>query len=88
MRKHAKARALISAWLQEAEAGDWKTPKEVIARYRSAISSKNKVIFDLGGDGFKLAALIHYQNGVILIQCIATPEEYSKMESLNGKQTP
>lgn len=79
MRKHANSRASLAAWLDEAEAAEWKTPQDIKDRYRSAdFLSGNRVVFDIGGNNYRLVVLVRYQNGILLIQRVGTHAEYSK----------
>ena len=79
IRKHANSKASLSAWLDEAEEAEWKTPQDIKDRYRSAdFLSGNRVIFDIGGNNYRLMVLVRYRNGMLLIQKIGTHAEYSK----------
>lgn len=79
MRKHARSRSSLTAWLDDAEAAEWKTPQEIKDRHRSAdFLSGNRVVFDIGGNNYRLIVLVRYQNGILLIQRIGTHAEYAK----------
>lgn len=79
IRKHANSKASLSAWLEEAEEAEWETPQDIKDRYRSAdFLSANRVIFDIGGNNYRLMVLVRYRNGMLLIQKIGTHAEYSK----------
>lgn len=79
IRKHANSKSSLSAWLEEAEEAEWKTPQDIKDRYRSAdFLSGNRVIFDIGGNNYRLMVLVRYRNGLLLIQKIGTHAEYSK----------
>lgn len=79
IRKHANSKASLSAWLTEAEEAAWKTPQDIKDLYRSAdFLSGNRVIFNIGGNNYRLVVLVRYQNGILLIQKIGTHAEYSK----------
>ena len=79
IRKHANSKASLSAWLEEAEEAEWETPQDIKDRYRSAdFLSGNRVIFDIGGNNYRLMVLVRYRNGMLLIQKIGTHAEYSK----------
>lgn len=79
MRKHANARPSLSAWLDEAEAAEWKTPQDIKDRYRSAdFLSGNRVVFDIGGNNYRMVVVVRYSNGILLIQQIGTHAEYAK----------
>lgn len=79
MRKHARSRPSLEAWLDDAEAAEWKTPQEIKDRHRSAdFLPGNRVVFDIGGNNFRLVVLVRYQNGIVFIQRIGTHAEYSR----------
>ena len=79
IRKHANSKSSLSAWLEEAEEAEWKTPHDIKDRYLSAdFLSGNRVIFDIGGNNYRLMVLVRYRNGLLLIQKIGTHAEYSK----------
>lgn len=79
IRKHANSKSSLSAWLEEAEDAEWETPQDIKDRYRSAdFLSGNRVIFDIGGNNYRLMVLVRYRNGMLLIQKIGTHAEYSK----------
>lgn len=79
MRKHANSRPSLSAWLDEAEDAQWKTPQDIKERYRSAdILPGNRVVFDIGGNNYRLVVLVLYRKGNLLIQKVGTHAECSK----------
>ena len=81
LRRHANARPSLSAWLEEAEDADWKTPQDIKDRYRSAdILSGNRVVFNIGGNNSRLVVLVTYRNGILMIQKIGTHADYDKWD--------
>ncbi len=79
IRKHANSKASLSSWLEDAEHAEWKTPQDIKDRYRSAdLLAGNRVVFDIGGNNYRLVVLVRYHNGILLIQKIGTHAEYSK----------
>lgn len=79
IRKHANSKSSLSAWLEEAEESEWKSPQDIKDRYRSAdFLSGDRVIIDIGGNNYRLRVLVRYRNGVLLIQKIGTHAESSK----------
>ncbi len=78
-RKHAQSKTPLSAWLAEAQANTWQTTQDVKKRYPSAsILSKNRIVFNIGGNKFRLVVVIRYQNGVVQVLRIGTHAEYDK----------
>lgn len=79
MRKHANSRASMQAWITEAQQSSWKTPQEIKERYRSAdILTGNRIVFNIGGNNYRLVVLARYVEGQLLILKIGTHSEYSK----------
>lgn len=79
IKKHSRAKSPLSAWLQDAEDSTWKTPKDIKNRYNSAdFLSDNRVIFNIGGNNFRLVVIVRYQNGIVMIDRIGTHAQYDK----------
>jgi mRNA interferase HigB len=79
IRKHANSKASLSAWLEDAEEAEWKSPQDIKHRFRSAdFLPGNCVVFDIGGNNYRLVVLVRYHNGILLIQKVGTHAEYSK----------
>lgn len=79
IRKHAKARASVSSWIKIAKEADWTCPQDVKDTFRSAdILSGNRIVFNIGGNNYRLVVLARYQNGILLIQKIGTHAEYDR----------
>jgi mRNA interferase HigB len=79
MRKHARAKTSLSSWLQDAKDAEWKTTQDIRDRYNSAdFLSDNRVVFNIGGNNFRLVVIVRYQNGIVLIDRIGTHAEYDK----------
>jgi mRNA interferase HigB len=76
-RKHADVRSQIDAWIAEAEAADWKKPHDVLARYASAsVVGKDRIVFNLKGNRYRLDVKISYQLGVLTVIRLGTHAEY------------
>jgi len=81
MKKHSRSVTPLSIWLDEALNCNWTKPSDIKDRYRSAdFLSNNRVIFNIGGNNFRLVVLIRYQNGIVVIDRVGTHAEYSKWE--------
>jgi mRNA interferase HigB len=79
MKKHARAKSSLSAWLQDAKDSEWKTPQDVKNRYNSAdFLSGDRIIFNIGGNNFRLVVIVRYQNGIVMIDRVGTHAEYDK----------
>jgi mRNA interferase HigB len=87
--RHPDARAPLTAWLFEVERADWQGPAEVKANYRSAsILDRNRVVFNIGGNKYRLIAAINYGVGVVFIKFIGTHAEYDKIDARTVEWKP
>ncbi len=79
--KHADAEQPLRAWFAEAKAADWKTPGAVKARYPAAsIVANDRVVFNIGGNKYRLVAAVRYDLGILYIRFIGTHAEYDKID--------
>lgn len=79
MARHSRAKSCLSTWLQDAKDSTWETPQDIKNRYNSADFLKNnRIIFNIGGNNFRLVVLVRYQNGIVMIDKIGTHAEYDK----------
>lgn len=71
------ATSRMNAWLMEAKQADWRTPQDVKNRYATASFLRaNRVVFNIGGNRFRLLTKIAYETGIVLIERVGTHEEY------------
>ena len=78
-RKHPQARGPISAWVAEVEQANWETMAELKDRYPTAsILSDNVVIFNLGGNKYRLETRVLLASGLVIVLRIGTHSEYDK----------
>jgi len=80
-RRHAQAASRLAAWLAEADAAEWQNPSDIKGRYPSAsILSENRVVFNIGGNSYRLLVQINYEAGIVLIEKVGTHREYDRWE--------
>ena len=86
--KHRDAKAPLVAWIKEMEAARYESPTQVKKRHRSADFVKDKVIFDIGGNKYRLIVRFRYArpsakpplNGIALVKFIGTHREYDAID--------
>ena len=77
--RHAQAKSPIQSWLREVEQALWLGPQDIKNRFQSAsFLSENRVVFNLGGNKFRLMVVVAYVNGVVLVKQVGTHAEYNK----------
>jgi mRNA interferase HigB len=78
---HGDAEQPLRTWVHIVEAADWSKPTDVKAMFRSADILKNgRVIFDIGGNKYRLVAAIHYHGRRVYIRFIGTHAAYDKID--------
>jgi len=76
---HADARGALDAWRAEVQAATWLSPQDIKERYASAsFLSRNRVIFNIKGNSYRLVVKVRFQNGIVMIEWGGTHAEYDK----------
>jgi mRNA-degrading endonuclease HigB of HigAB toxin-antitoxin module len=74
---HASARDAIAAWTLEVENASWRSIVDVRARFPSvSLIGKDRLVFNLKGNHFRLDVQINYSARVVLVRRIGTHAEY------------
>lgn len=82
----ADARAPLESWYEEALKATWSSPHSVKDHYRSAsICDNNRVVFNIGGNKYRLVVEIQYRVGIVWVKFIGTHAQYDQIdvESVN-----
>jgi mRNA interferase HigB len=78
---HADAVNQLNAWEAEVGLAQWKLPTELTAQYGSASILKGRhVVFNIGGNKYRLWVQISYKSGIVNVKAIGTHSEYDKWE--------
>jgi len=79
---NATAKAPSEAWFSEAKNAVWQSPQDVKTRYPSAsILAGNRVVFDLGGNKYRLIVAIHCNTKIVYICFIGSLADYDKIDA-------
>jgi mRNA interferase HigB len=86
--RHRTARAPLLAWLKEFEKARYEAPSQIKAAHRSADFVGDKVVFNIGGNKFRLVVRIRYArpsavpplNGIVYVRFIGTHKEYDAVD--------
>lgn len=72
----------LRAWFKEAEKADWATPAHIKRRYASAsLLNDNRVVFNIGGNKYRLIVRVLYRYRTIYIRFIGTHVEYDRIDA-------
>lgn len=70
------------AWYREAVHADWSTPNEVKRQFRNAsILRDGRVVFNIGGNKYRLVAWINYPYRILYIRFIGTHAQYDRIDA-------
>lgn len=79
---HQDAKGFLEAWNNEAKHAQWISPAEVKDRYPSAsILKGNRVVFNVGGNKYRLVVKINYGSKTVFVRFIGTHAEYDKIDA-------
>ncbi len=79
--REPRARAPLEAWLTVVSKARWTRPFDVKAVFGSAdFVGDNRVIFDIGGNKYRIVAHIAYPYGRMLIKFVGTHKEYDRID--------
>lgn len=71
------AKGQLEAWYKEVKLAIWHTPSDVKEKYRNAsIIKKNRVVFNICGNKYRLVVKINYAAQIVFIRFIGTHKEY------------
>jgi mRNA interferase HigB len=79
---HSDAEQPLRAWVRIVSAADWSKPTDVKAMFRSAdILPGGRVIFDIGGNKYRLVAAVHYRGKRVYVRFIGSHRGYDKIDA-------
>jgi len=77
----ADARGPLHSWYLEASRASWRTPQDIKAQYASAsICGSNRVVFDIGGNKYRLVVEIQYQASIVWVKFVGTHTQYDAID--------
>lgn len=75
-RRHANARKRIAAWEKAVDSASWKNLVELQATFGSADLVDDKIIFNIGGNNYRLKAIVDFAKQTVLVTDVQTHAEY------------
>ena len=80
--EHPDAKAPLDAWFREARKEVWDSPIDVKVLHGTAsILKNNRVVFNIGGNKYRLVVRINYRKKIIYIRYVGTHREYDKINA-------
>jgi mRNA interferase HigB len=76
------ARSQYDAWLEIAARAAWRHPEDVKASHpKASILKGGRVVFNIEGNDYRLAARLQYQASVLSIRFFGTHAEYDQIDA-------
>ena len=80
-RKHATARKPLTRFLEQTRQATWKHLMDLKQTFPTAdYSPTGVVIFDIGGNKYRVVAKVEFEEQIVDIRKVLTHEEYSREE--------
>jgi mRNA interferase HigB len=77
---HPQAEGPLKAWYALVSKAEWAGPADVRAQFNSAdFVADNRVIFNIGGNKYRLIVRVAYLHKRVLIKFVGTHNEYDKI---------
>ena len=82
VQSHANAVKPLNKWIEDVMAAQWDSHADLKRMFPSADYVKNgRYVFNIGGNNFRLVAVVIFVGGVMNIRFIGTHAEYDKIDS-------
>ena len=80
--KHNQAEAPLTAWYVTVDKAYWKTPADIKDSFGATVDfvGDNRVIFDIGGNRYRLIVHVAYKFHRVLIKFVGTHKDYDKID--------
>ena len=77
---HPTAKAPLISWYRVTGAADWKSFADVRGTFNSADQVAGKVVFNIGGNNYRLVALVAYRTQRVFVLWIGTHRDYDRLD--------
>ncbi|MBO0699586.1 MAG: type II toxin-antitoxin system HigB family toxin [Zavarzinella sp.] len=74
--RHPRAQSALEAWYQVAKHAEWETFADVRQTFNAADQVGRFTVFDIGGNKYRLIAVIHFNRGKLFVRDVLTHAEY------------
>jgi mRNA interferase HigB len=76
--QYPDAESPLREWYQATRKADWTCFADLRARYASADVVGHLVVFNIGGNKYRLIVAIHYNRGQVYVRHVLTHKEYDR----------
>lgn len=80
-REHADAEQPLKTWYVHVKAAKWQRPADIRSTFGAAdFIAGNRVIFDIGGNKYRLIGKVNYRRHVVFIRFVGTHKDYDRID--------
>ncbi len=80
--KHGQAEQPLRSWHAIAAKADLSSPSDVKAAYRTAsIVGNHRVVFDIGGNKYRLVVRIDYEHRIVFVRFVGTHAGHDRINA-------
>lgn len=78
---HRDAEQPLKAWLEEAQAANWRQPADIKAQFRSAsVLGNRRVVFNIKGNHYRLVVAVAYRFQAVYVKFVGTHAQYDAID--------
>lgn len=71
----------LRAWYAETRSAVWNTPQDIKHAYAHAsFVGRDRVVFNIGGNRYRLVAHVNYGRGIVYIRFVGTHAQYDRID--------
>jgi mRNA interferase HigB len=79
---YANAQEPLLSWYRHVRKANWTQPRDVKRQFGNAsVLRDGRVVFNVGGNKYRIVVWINYQHRAVYIRFIGTHEQYDKIDA-------
>lgn len=80
--RHPQARTSLSIWYSTVSRAEWAGPSDIKTMFGTNVDfvGDNRIIFDIGGNKYRLIVHVAYRYRRVLIKFVGTHAEYDRID--------
>lgn len=84
-KKHPRSTQPLNDWFNKTQAADWRNFQDVKSTFNATdFIGNDRFVFNLGGNNYRLIAMIHFTIRTVYIRAILTHREYDGLNVTGG----
>ncbi len=82
--QHPDSRKPLEAWFKIVQSSRYQAFSELRRTFPKADKVEDKIVFDIGGNKYRLVAVIHFNRAKVYVRQVLTHREYDRGEWKHG----